>query len=303
MSDEDKIGKITRSLSEFRRGLFRIRQKAEDERDSDAAYQRLRRWKDRTIQFLKEQVSEKEAKHLQNFVWGVSKGDFLGDLKEEITSYDRFLKTLIEDIEGHPQETLQAARSSANQEISLDSKPKESSNEVASPELRAPESFPQAILRIVWAWKPFWRNLLLVFGGALFITFIVWNALPEKTRTLLITKVWPIPLSESNVNGNRMDEPDGEHKDSSKKTVFNTNREMKNSNTGVGDPLRVQPEVDGQREIYVFLRNADGFLKENNYKAASRECDRALRLQPNNREALKKKVLIEDIIEILEKSN
>jgi len=64
--------------------------------------------------------------------------------------------------------------------------------------------------------------------------------------------------------------------------------------------LHVQPTVDGQRQISGFLRNADAFLKKNKYEAAIEECDKALRLQPNNREALRQKEKIKDIVGTLE---
>jgi hypothetical protein len=50
----------------------------------------------------------------------------------------------------------------------------------------APGDVPQAVLRAIWNWSPFWRNVALILLIALVVVFTVWVSLPERTKERLL---------------------------------------------------------------------------------------------------------------------
>ena len=50
----------------------------------------------------------------------------------------------------------------------------------------APGDVPQAVLRAIWNWSPFWRNMALTIFIVLALAFAVWVSLPDRTKERLL---------------------------------------------------------------------------------------------------------------------
>jgi hypothetical protein len=46
----------------------------------------------------------------------------------------------------------------------------------------APQNLTQAMMRTVWAFHPRLRMLLLLLAGVIFISYVVWNSLPDSVK-------------------------------------------------------------------------------------------------------------------------
>ena len=95
-----KAKEVVERLMDFRNHLLIIIDKARNEGDFVVAYERLRRCKERIVEYLREQVSEQEANNLKQTDLGtLTVGDHLNNLADEVSLYDGALKVLIEEIE------------------------------------------------------------------------------------------------------------------------------------------------------------------------------------------------------------
>jgi predicted nucleotide-binding protein len=95
-----------RAIADQREQLAEIVNQARDG-NFDAAFERLKRWKERTVRILADEVSQGEAQRLQ----AKRKGSFvmgnpMRNLVDEAQMYDAFLETLSEEIAAHPGEVL-----------------------------------------------------------------------------------------------------------------------------------------------------------------------------------------------------
>src|SRR5918912_3713709 len=113
MDLDDRTRKVLEGITDLRQRLSKIWSNAVEDSDFNTAGERLRRWKERAVRFLKDNVSEKEAINLHSTELRVfTAGDPLGNLSDEIGLYDSVLKTLVEEIQDDP-DILSAAFSSA----------------------------------------------------------------------------------------------------------------------------------------------------------------------------------------------
>jgi hypothetical protein len=56
----------------------------------------------------------------------------------------------------------------------------------------SPDNLWQAALKVIWAWPPVLRNIILILLLGLGGILVVWGTLPDKTRTDMIAMVWPL---------------------------------------------------------------------------------------------------------------
>ena len=83
---------------------------AENDNDFDAAEERLRRWKGRTVKLISEEVGPNEGQMLEERSINVSYlGNPLATLNTEADVYRGFLQALIEELKEHPGELLSAS--------------------------------------------------------------------------------------------------------------------------------------------------------------------------------------------------
>lgn len=80
-----------------------------ERRDPESGFERLRRWKSRTTELLTNNVHPNEGRKLRGKQkYSFRMGDPLGNLRDEALMYQGFLIALLEDLEQHPSEILDA---------------------------------------------------------------------------------------------------------------------------------------------------------------------------------------------------
>jgi predicted nucleotide-binding protein len=97
------------AISQQRTELRQIVERAERDGDFDGAHERLKRWKDRTVRVVQDQVHTREAQRLaKKRKGGFVMGEPLRNLIDEAQIYDAFLLALSEEIASHPEQVLEA---------------------------------------------------------------------------------------------------------------------------------------------------------------------------------------------------
>jgi len=92
---------IIRALENARQQLSDILKDAKSQSDVAPAYQRLNRWKERTVRLLNEQVSETEGAELDD-LGSPGGGDLLSRLRNHVKTYDAALLGIIETLNYYP---------------------------------------------------------------------------------------------------------------------------------------------------------------------------------------------------------
>ena len=90
--------KVAQEIEDLQNRLTSIWRCVVDDREFDAAHERLRRWKERAGSFLKEHVSDEEANNFVSTELAIFSSDEFENLNNEISLYDGFLKALQEEV-------------------------------------------------------------------------------------------------------------------------------------------------------------------------------------------------------------
>src|SRR5271166_1429939 len=103
----DRAAKAQATISQHRENLREILEGAR-QGDFDTAREKLKRWKERAVRALADDVHPREAQRLQekkksSFIMGQP----LRNLTDEIRMYDSFLRALSEEIAEHPNDVLE----------------------------------------------------------------------------------------------------------------------------------------------------------------------------------------------------
>ena len=61
----------------------------------------------------------------------------------------------------------------------------------------APDGVPQAIIRAIWYWSPFWRNVALIILTGLVLAFALWVSLPDRTKERLLDAFSNEPVQQA----------------------------------------------------------------------------------------------------------
>lgn len=104
---QDKVQKIIDMIANQAGELKDILNRARKDEHYHAAFEALRRWKTRTVRLLSEEVHPNEGKKLADkektsFIMG----DPLRNLADEADMYVGFLRSLVEELEKHPEDVL-----------------------------------------------------------------------------------------------------------------------------------------------------------------------------------------------------
>lgn len=105
--EQSKPDQILKELTSRLEDMSSIIKEVGRTNDFEKAREDLKRWKMRTVKFLKENVSEIEGQNLENkrkasFIMG----DFYANLVDEIDMYRGFVVSLAEEIKKHPDEII-----------------------------------------------------------------------------------------------------------------------------------------------------------------------------------------------------
>jgi predicted nucleotide-binding protein len=93
---------------------------AKKDRDTDAGFERLHRWKDRSVKLLSDKISPNEGKKLNGKKLGsFSMLDPLLNLIDEANMYLAFLKSLREELEKHPEDIIDIPTRSSSADINI----------------------------------------------------------------------------------------------------------------------------------------------------------------------------------------
>ena len=98
---------IEKEVSRFLKDLKEIRDKGLSTGDYTLARQRMGRWKNRVIAYLRQNVSDKEADELESITSTILMGNPKGSLTETAGRYAAYMWALIEEIAQHPWAVLQ----------------------------------------------------------------------------------------------------------------------------------------------------------------------------------------------------
>ena len=104
---ETDVDQILSRFNGFLEELISIVNEAKGTRDFEKAWEDLKRWKGRAINFLKTNVSEIEGENLEkkrkgSFIMGAP----LENLSDEVGMYRAFIVSLAEEIKNHPKEVI-----------------------------------------------------------------------------------------------------------------------------------------------------------------------------------------------------
>ena len=104
---QGKVQKIIGMITNQARELNGIVDRAKEDEHYHAAFEALTRWKKRTVRLLSEEVHPNEGKRLADkektsFIMG----DPLRNLVDEADMYIGFLRSLVEELEKHPEDVL-----------------------------------------------------------------------------------------------------------------------------------------------------------------------------------------------------
>ena len=122
MNQETHVAKALELVSAQRTELSSIVEDAGKTDDFQAASERLKRWKSRTVRLLHDAIHPSEAKNLsEKRIGSYFTGDPLRGLAAEARAYDSFLIALADDIKNHPEEVLQAVMPAVIPEVEIES--------------------------------------------------------------------------------------------------------------------------------------------------------------------------------------
>jgi predicted nucleotide-binding protein len=107
MSVEEKIKEAVNMIESQMTELREIVGRVSQDGNFKTAYERLSRWKSRTVSLLSSRVNPDEGKKLE----GISKSSFnmydqLENIRDEADMYGAFLQSLIEELSKHPEDVL-----------------------------------------------------------------------------------------------------------------------------------------------------------------------------------------------------
>jgi predicted nucleotide-binding protein len=105
MSIEKRSAAAQEIISNLRIEMSDIFNRVKADQDFDAARERLKRWKERAVKAIGEQISSLEAGKLRDKRKGsFHMGQHMKNLGEELQMYDAFLLTLSEELSKHPED-------------------------------------------------------------------------------------------------------------------------------------------------------------------------------------------------------
>ena len=105
MSVEEKAKEAITMIDNQTGALEEIGKLVEKNRDTGTAFEKLKRWKSRTIRLLSEKVNPDEGKELEGkTMTSITIGQPLLNLANESIMYLSFLKSLREELEEHPED-------------------------------------------------------------------------------------------------------------------------------------------------------------------------------------------------------
>ncbi|MHB8974760.1 MAG: TIR domain-containing protein [Pirellulaceae bacterium] len=109
MDQSPRVENATQTIRDQLTALKQLVETSIEHRDHDSGFERLRRWKARTCELLTKHVHANEGrKLLAKQKYSFRMGDPLGNLHDEALMYQGFLLALLEDLEQHPSEILDA---------------------------------------------------------------------------------------------------------------------------------------------------------------------------------------------------
>ena len=112
MSNKKKIEKAVDLIVDQIDELYEILNIAKQDAEFKAAHERLKRWKERTVRLLIDNICEEEGQKLQEIVKTSFKGGQpLSNLADEVEMYHGFLLSLGEEIRNHPEDIFMSGRS------------------------------------------------------------------------------------------------------------------------------------------------------------------------------------------------
>jgi predicted nucleotide-binding protein len=104
----DRAAKAQATISQYREELRQILERARRDGDFDTAREKLKRWKERAVRSLAEDVHPREAQRLQEKRKGsIIMGQPLRNLSDELQMYNAFLGALSEEITAHANDVLE----------------------------------------------------------------------------------------------------------------------------------------------------------------------------------------------------
>ncbi|MDY6875340.1 MAG: nucleotide-binding protein [Chloroflexota bacterium] len=131
MTIEEQVSKGLEIIGNQRQELGEIIKQAAETGETIAGFERLKRWKGRTIRLLADEVHPGEAKKLSNKrKSSVIMGQPLRNLVDEAGMYDSFLTALAEELEKHPEDVIAIPIPASKTAIEVEAPSPESTNAV-----------------------------------------------------------------------------------------------------------------------------------------------------------------------------
>lgn len=107
MLDSNRVQEAINLIEELRSQLVELANGAQESRDTDTGFERLRRWKERAARKLSEEISPSEGKKLAaKRKMSFRMGDPVGNLIDEAQMYEGFLIALGQELSEHPEDIL-----------------------------------------------------------------------------------------------------------------------------------------------------------------------------------------------------
>ncbi len=109
MDDSQRTENAKQTILDQLSALKQLVETSIEHQDHDSGFERLRRWKARTSELLTKNVHPNEGRKLRGKQkYSFRMGDPLGNLHDEALMYQGFLLALVEDLEQHPSDILDA---------------------------------------------------------------------------------------------------------------------------------------------------------------------------------------------------
>lgn len=127
MDDSQRIENAKKTVLNQLTALKELVELSIEHRDHNSGFERLRRWKTRTCELLTQNVHPNEGRKLKGKQkYSFRMGDPLGNLHDEALMYQGFLLALLEDLEQHPSDILDAPMPTARTTIATATEPSDS---------------------------------------------------------------------------------------------------------------------------------------------------------------------------------
>lgn len=106
MSEGNRVNSARAVIKTQLEELNKLVQQAQNSGNYKLGFERLRRWKKRTVNILRENVHDNEGNRLEAKKKTIRMGDPLGNLADESEMYAGFLQALDQELADHPEDVI-----------------------------------------------------------------------------------------------------------------------------------------------------------------------------------------------------